>query len=230
MTWFRDLRRAFSSPPPTPAPVSRRRFFAGAGALAGGLLLADDARAGTPAAPLDIEPGAMVDAQGRPLDRALRPDLPFLGEIFMAGFNFAPLGYLSCSGQLLPISTYSALFSLLGTTYGGDGRTTFGLPDLRGRVPISSGQGAGLSDRTLGASGGQEAHTLTAAELPAHSHPLPEAQVRGTGTQVVGATTGGDRGTSATGAAGGGQPHNNMPPFLAVNFYIATEGVFPSRS
>lgn len=97
---------------------------------------------------------------------------PFLGQLALFGFDFAPRGWMFCDGQLLPIAQYSALFSLLGTTYGGDGRTTFGVPDLRGRAPIHFGHGAGLSNRILGAMSGAEVATLTVANLPAHSHPL----------------------------------------------------------
>lgn len=222
MSW---LTRLLSSSPPS-ASVSRRGFVASAGALAAGTLIADDAQAAS-------EP-ALVDADGLPIapeDRLAlgadgRPgDEPFIGTIMLAGFNFAPRGWAFCNGQLLPINQYQALFSILGTIYGGDGRTTFGLPDLRGRVPIHEGQGSGLSPFSLGSKGGTEAAPLTA-----HTHPLPEVQVRGTGTQIVGYPNEGATGTTvatSTTAVGGS---DNVQPTLAVNFVIALEGLFPSRS
>ncbi|MEO0558929.1 MAG: tail fiber protein [Bacteroidota bacterium] len=148
----------------------------------------------------------------------------------MVGFNFAPRGWALCDGTLLPINQYQALFSLLGTIYGGDGRTTFALPDLRGRMPMHVGTGPGLSPRSQGQRSGSETETLTTGQVPAHSHPVSQVQVRGTGSETVGLATGGDQGTSATATSGGGQSHNNMPPFLVVNFVIALQGLFPSRS
>lgn len=164
---------------------------------------------------------------------------PFLGEIKIFSFNFAPKGWAQCNGQLLPINQNQALFSILGTTYGGDGRVNFALPDLRGRVPIY--QGAGF---TLGQSGGEESHTLLPVEMPQHGH---GGQVR-----TVTATTATPTGnllaavptfayrknltnltvlTAATVAnAGGGQAHENRSPLLALNFSIALVGIFPSRN
>lgn len=223
MNWFTPLRRAVS--PPAPAIPSRRRFFAGAGAVAGSVLFASPAWAGD----LGIEPGTLVDAQGRRLDRAPLGIEPYIGEIVMYGFNFAPRGWAHCNGQMLPIAQNTALFSLLGTTYGGDGQTTFALPDLRGRVPLHAGQGPGLSSYTQGERSGSETVTLLASQIPGHSHTLPEVQVRGVGTQAVGATTGGALGTATTSAVGGAQPHPNMPPYLALYYSIALEGIFPSR-
>ncbi|WP_299337403.1 phage tail protein [uncultured Psychroserpens sp.] len=181
----------------------------------------------------------------------------FLGEIIMFGGNFAPRGWALCNGQLLSIASNSALFSILGTTYGGDGRTTFGLPDLRGRAPISAGHGPGLADFRLGAKGGAETHTLTVPELPAHSH--DGSQLKGTlgvneedGTsedpqgKTIGVATDGllyntdapDKTMTAntvsvsgnTGNTGGNQAFSIRNPYLAVNYIIAVQGTFPSRN
>ena len=185
---------------------------------------------------------------------------PFLGEIIMFGGNFAPRGWALCHGQLLAISQNQALFSLLGTTYGGDGRTTFGLPDLRGRAPISPGSGPGLPTYRWGQKGGEATHVLTLQELPQHNH-VATATVGGTvrvGTSSAGPDTPTANGgvlASASGIYneedadgslggvsqnltstvtinnnGGGQAHNNMQPFTTVNYIIATTGTFPSRS
>jgi microcystin-dependent protein len=172
-------------------------------------------------------------------DKLWRPRAadPLIGEIMMVGFNFAPRGWALCDGQLLPIAQNSALFSLLGTIYGGDGRTTFALPDLRGRFPTHMGTGAGLSQRQIGSRGGTETTTLNATEMPAHAHglsSLPDVQVRGIGDQIRGVPEGSDQGAAtlavATESTGGSQAHNNMPPFLCINFVIALTGVFPSRN
>jgi len=168
---------------------------------------------------------------------------PFVAEIRMFGFNFAPRGWASCDGQVLPISQNTALFSLLGTTYGGDGRSTFALPDLQARLPLGTGQGPGLSDRQLGESGGSASVSLLAQEMPAHTHGL-SGTPSPTGTSPAGAllaptATGAAayRTPGATtamaggsvGPAGGGQPHENRPPMLSVMFCIAMQGVFPPR-
>ena len=173
---------------------------------------------------------------------------PFIGEIKLGGWNFAPRSYAFCDGQLLAISKNSALFSLLGTNFGGDGRTTFGLPDLRGRVAIHAGHGPGLSDRRLGAKSGQEAVTLTTAEMPPHNHPTTlRAENRNgnlddpTGAmlaksagnyraQVAADDVSMDPAAIVAGNTGGGQSHNNMPPFQVVSYVIALQGIFPSRS
>ena len=169
---------------------------------------------------------------------------PYLGEIRIFGGNFAPLGWAFCAGQLLPIAQYDALFSLLGTTYGGDGQTTFGLPDLRGRAPIHAGQGPGLTNRTPGEMGGSEATTLTQAQLPAHTHVPLASPDAGTSTGptdgVWAASSTGDKQYAAApdtamnpatiSATGGNQPHENRQPFLAANFIIALEGIYPPRS
>ncbi len=173
------------------------------------------------------------------------PSEPLLAEIYIGGMNFAPKGYASCEGQLLAIASNQALFSLLGTTFGGDGRTTFALPDLRGRVPVGQGQGPGLSSRQLGEVSGVENVTLLTTNLPAHTHQLSAVSEAGDTAAPSGtflANTGAlDReykstgtpvpmNTAAIGATGGNQPHNNMQPYLVLNFYIAIVGIFPSRN
>lgn len=169
-----------------------------------------------------------------------------IGEIRMFGGNFAPRSWAFCDGQLLPINQNNALFSILGTTYGGDGRTTFALPDLRGRVSIHQGNGPGLSSHGLGSDGGSETNTLTDAQLPSHTHgaktriPVAlgdydsddESDRRDAGF-IKGTLDEGRKGQGVRtklSAAGGGQPINNMQPYLSVNYIICTEGVYPSRS
>jgi len=165
---------------------------------------------------------------------------PFIGQIQAFGFNFAPQGWAKCDGQLLPISQNQALFSLLGTTYGGDGRTTFALPDLRGRVPMNYGQGPGLSNHPIGQKSGLENVTLTIAEMPSHGHSLHGIkkmdQIGGTKHGVVrndyapsDGTPTVSLGTDTVIPTGGGQPHTNMQPYLAINYCIALTGIFPSR-
>ena len=165
---------------------------------------------------------------------------PFVAEIRMAGFNFVPKGWAWCNGQLMPISQNTALFSLLGTTYGGDGKTTFGLPDLRDRTPMHPGAGPGLTSRELGELGGELAVTLAESEMPAHDHgPLgAHASNANTGTPSpdvsLAVTTGLSYGPAADleqmgGVMGGGQPHENRQPYLGLSFIIALQGVFPSR-
>lgn len=167
----------------------------------------------------------------------------FLGEIRMVGFNFAPTGWAKCDGQILSIASNTALFSLLGTTYGGDGVSTFALPNLKGRVPLHYGTGSGLTPRAIGEQSGLEAVTLTQAEMPAHNHSLmgtdKVATSRESANNVLARSWPGPayRPESASTAShstsisstGGGLPHENMPPFLTVNFIIALEGIFPSR-
>ncbi len=169
---------------------------------------------------------------------------PFLAQIVMFGGNFAPRGWAFCDGQLLSINANQALFSLLGTTYGGDGRTTFALPDLRGRVPMHPGNGPGLSSRRLGEKGGREYETLTVNQMPNHNHQIHAANKAGDDTNPTTAkafaTAGNDLYLDAPQATvmqgdivtnnGGNQPHNNVQPFECVNFIIALQGVFPSRS
>jgi microcystin-dependent protein len=173
------------------------------------------------------------------------PSEPFIGQVVPHGFNFAPRGYAFCEGQLLPIAQNTALFSLLGTTYGGDGRTTFGLPDLRGRFPIHRGNGPGLTPRQLGQSGGSQTHTLTEAEIPNHSHAVEtfvsDSNASTTypgGASLAQALTdiyGDDSdlvplAASSSATAGSSQAHNNLPPYLGVSYCIALVGLYPSRS
>ncbi len=182
---------------------------------------------------------------------------PFIGEIIMFGGNFAPRGWALCDGQLLPISSNSALFSILGTTYGGDGRTTFALPDLRGRAAVHAGSAPGLSSRPLGQKGGAETTQLQANNLPPHNHPAA-LNVSSANASQAAATAGASIGTPgvpsgrdfnetfgfntgtpnvalngasvATGNTGAGIPANNMQPFGVVNYIIALQGVYPSRN
>lgn len=170
---------------------------------------------------------------------------PILGEIKMFAGNFPPRGWAFCGGQLVGIASNTALFSILGTTYGGDGRVTFGLPDLRGRVPVGMGQGPGLTSRIQGEMSGEENHTLIATEMPQHSHALQASSgngdQRGPGgnfpaasdqrnSQYAAAANATTMAPAAIGAAGSSQPHNNMQPYLGMNFIIALEGIFPSRN
>jgi microcystin-dependent protein len=168
---------------------------------------------------------------------------PFIGEIKMFAGNFAPRNWAFCDGQLLAISQYDALFSLLGTTYGGDGRTTFGLPDLRGRLPIHMGSGPGLSTRPIGQKSGQETVSLTAAQVPAHTHQMmatedagettdPSGQVLAQATDDIYSTASPDTSmaSAAISASGGSQPHDNIQPFLCIHFIIALFGIYPSRN
>lgn len=161
---------------------------------------------------------------------------PYIGEIRLFGGNFAPVGWLLCQGQVLPISQYDVLFNLIGTTYGGDGEETFALPDLSSRIPVHVGAGY-----ALGQQGGVEQVTLTTNQLPVHNHFAQGSASAGTAASPAGAVWAGSTynaysdqspdaamAPNALAASGGSQPHENMPPFLAVNFIIATEGVFPT--
>ena len=185
---------------------------------------------------------------------------PFVGEIRAFGFNFAPRGWSLCQGQLLPISSNSTLFSLLGTYYGGDGRTTFGLPDLQGRTAIGQGTGAGLTPRSMGQKSGYENVTLSTLQIPSHSHAVdnvqaevkcsvtPANQTSPVGNSIAANASGNNTKrfsdqdpvapmkaasvalSGATGATGGSQAHSNMQPWLAINYSIALVGLYPSRS
>jgi microcystin-dependent protein len=171
---------------------------------------------------------------------------PFLGQISTFGFNFAPRGWASCDGQLLAIAQNQSLYSLLGTIYGGDGRTSFALPELRGRTPLHQGDGAGLSNRPIGQKAGAENNRLTANQLPAHGHGVStpvsdddatteEANGNVLATAAVNIySTGASAGKSYqgfnTGNAGASSDLNNMQPFLVINFCIAIQGLFPSRN
>ncbi len=182
---------------------------------------------------------------------------PFIGQIQAFGFNFAPRGWAFCSGALLPISQNTALFSLLGTIYGGDGRTTFQLPDLRGRSPMNEGTGPGLPNFRIGQRGGAQEVTLITSQIPSHNHVASTTTQTQVGVsnsnggesiangQVIANHPGafseeGSQGTGLAGVtststttlaqAGGSQSHNNMQPFLALNYCIALEGTYPSRA
>ena len=172
---------------------------------------------------------------------------PFVAEIRMFGGNFPPRGWAFCNGQILPISQNTALFSLLGTTYGGNGSSTFALPNLQGRAAMGTGQGPGLSPRDLGETAGSPSVTLIVNEIPAHNHPANAVGGNGNSSSPNGAIwsaagsgrtpdnaysgSGGTQMNPATiSPTGGSQPHNNLPPYLAVNFIIALQGIFPPRS
>lgn len=201
-------------------PVPRRRFLSRLLSFAaGGAVLAPATRAlAAPSATSAFE--------------------PFVGEISIVAFNYAPMGWLPCQGQLLPIAQYSALYSLLGTVYGGNGTTNFALPNLVGRVPLCVG--AGFS---LGQSAGEAVHILTTNELPAHAHALRADAANGTapdpaglnlarnpaGIPEYGPGTGAVMGAGSIASAGGGQGHNNLPPYLTLNFIIAVNGIYPAR-
>jgi microcystin-dependent protein len=171
---------------------------------------------------------------------------PFVAEIRIFPFNFAPKGWAWCDGQLMPLSQNTALFSLLGTTYGGDGKSNFALPDLQGRAPMHPGQGPGLSLHDLGETGGSETVTLLESEIPAHSHALMTGTISASvvtpdPTVVLSRSQGGNAycttlnpmvnmSDQALAPAGGDQPHNNMQPYLTFFFCIALQGVFPPRT
>jgi microcystin-dependent protein len=168
---------------------------------------------------------------------------PYVGEIRMFAGNFAPAGWMFCEGQLLPISEFDTLFNLIGTTYGGDGQSTFGLPDLRGRIPVHVGTGAG-STYTLAQTGGAETVTLNINTIPAHSHPLVAstntAQTASVSNNVTGATNSSANqfyrqatpaqpmAPNSIGSTGGSQPHDNFQPYLCIDFIISLFGVYPS--
>jgi len=172
----------------------------------------------------------------------------FLGEIRLVPFNFAPFGWALCNGQILPIAQYTALFSLLGTQFGGNGTTNFALPNLQGCASMDQGNGAGLTPRVIGETGGTTSVTLLSTQMPSHSHTAQGGAA--SNADAPGPTTvfgGGGRGKqpayappsppntvqlngSAVGLAGGNQPHNNMSPYLTLNFVIAMTGIYPSRS
>lgn len=171
---------------------------------------------------------------------------PFVAEIRIFGFNFAPTGWATCDGQLLPISQNTALFSLLGTTYGGDGKSTFALPNLQGGAPMHPGQGPGLSLHDLGESGGSDTVTLLVSEMPIHPHTLMATPSPSESPDAAGNSIGRGIGVNpyqtnananvvgmspnALAPAGGSLPHNNMMPYLTLTFCIALQGVFPPRT
>ncbi len=170
---------------------------------------------------------------------------PFVAEIRIFPFNFAPKGWAFCDGQILPLSQNTALFSLLGTTYGGDGKSNFALPNMQGNAPMHPGQGPGLSLHDLGETGGSETVSLLESEIPSHSHALrasiddgdltipspSRVLAKSTGQNVYSSTaTLNMMSDNAVAPAGGDQPHNNMQPYLALNFCIALQGVYPPRT
>jgi microcystin-dependent protein len=182
---------------------------------------------------------------------AARAQDQFLGEIKMFAGNFAPAGFAFCDGQLLSIQQYSALFSILGTTYGGNGQTNFALPNLNGRVPIGVGQGPGLSNRYWGEQGGQETVTLLQSQIPTHTHAVtagsvaipvstatgnadsPKNSYPASSTKSYSSTSSGNMNTTGStttlAPAGAGLPHNNLQPYLTIRYIIALQGIFPSR-
>lgn len=169
---------------------------------------------------------------------------PFVAEIRIFPFNFAPKGWAFCDGQILPLSQNTALFSLLGTTYGGDGKSNFALPNMQGNAPMHPGQGPGLSLHDLGETGGSDTVSLLESEIPSHSHAFtvsasdansqtPDGQLLAAGVGIgqyaaPGALT--NLSDNAIAPAGGDQPHNNMQPYLTLNFCIALQGVYPPRT
>lgn len=177
---------------------------------------------------------------------------PFVAQITMFGGNFAPRGWALCDGQLLPIAQNQALFAILGTTYGGDGRTTLALPDLRGRAPLHEGTGPGLSQRRLGSKGGTERNTLAVNQLPSHTHATDDPALKATANPAntsdptgaalaiapayndselpAAAMRDGSVEHPAPGSTGAGSSHNNMQPYQVINFIIALQGIFPSRN
>ena len=172
---------------------------------------------------------------------------PFVAEIRIFPFNFPPKGWAFCDGQILPLSQNTALFSLLGTTYGGDGKSNFALPNFQGSAPMHQGQGPGLSLRDLGEQGGEQTVTLLESEMPAHSHSANAFSGNGSsgdptnnvwasvvvarqGVSLYGTSQNAQMSSNALAPAGGDQPHNNMPPYLTRNFCIALQGVYPPRT
>jgi microcystin-dependent protein len=180
---------------------------------------------------------------------------PFIGEVKLLGFNFPPIGYMTCQGQIISIASYTALFSLIGTTYGGNGQTTFALPDLQGRMPVGQGQGPGLPEYRMGEESGNTTIALKTDNLPQHVHTLANMHVQvkassATATEqsadgtfpattvaaaysdaaTNGLFTGGTQVSGTTDAAGGAMPFSILNPYLCMNFSIAVEGIFPSRN
>lgn len=250
MPFLDAARRLFTRSADARPAADRRHFFRtaaglGAGAAMGGLMMPDEAWAASEerAARFGITPGTVVDAQGRPMQPSSQITDPFIGLIIMVPYNFPPRGWAFCNGQLLSIAQNTALFSLLGTTYGGNGQTTFALPNLQGRFPMHWGNGPGLSPRSLGETAGSESVTLLSTQMPAHNHQITVQTDPGTTDSPSGAyparpassipqygtTPGGTLNAATVSAAGGSQPHDNMPPYQTVSFCIALQGIYPSR-
>lgn len=170
--------------------------------------------------------------------------MPYVGEVRLTAFSFAPSGWALCDGQILSIAQNIGLFQVIGTTYGGNGVSTFALPDLRGRTPVGVGEGPGLTNRDAGDAGGTEAHTLSANELPVHTHLMGASGANGTTDRPDGnvparnpaavpqyapaASADANLAANAVGNAGGSQPHNNMQPYIVVNYIICLQGMYPS--
>ncbi len=189
--------------------------------------------------------GALFGQAAKPKRAEATPqgNTNFVAEIRIFAGNFPPNGWAFCNGQLLPISQNTALFSLLLTTYGGDGQSSFALPDLRGRVPIQPGQGPGLSDRQRGEMGGEENHVLAITEMPQHTHTIPASSSNGSASSPQAAvlartpsaipqyapTPDTNMASDGFSETGGDQPHNNMQPYLTLNYIIALQGIYPSR-
>ena len=170
---------------------------------------------------------------------------PYVGEIRLVGFNFAPVGWMFCNGQLLPIDQYTTLFQLIGTTYGGDGQSTFALPNLQSRVIVHQGQGPGLSNYVIGQNAGVETVTLTTSQIPIHNHAAECSSSAGSQSSPAGNlwaadaagltaeysnTQNGQMNAAAIGQSGGSQPHENRMPVLAMNYIISLFGIFPSQT
>ena len=224
---------------PEPLDLSRRAFLRGRS-----LAIAPDGwdEVEARAARFGIVPGTIVGPDGRPASRPEGAEFgnePFIGEIMLTAFNFAPRNWAQCNGQLLAIQQNAPIFSLLGTTFGGDGRVTFALPDLRSRLPMHYGSGPGLSYRNLGEANGQENVTVTTAQMAVHPHGIGASSAGTTTSPVNGYVApasgnafaaGASASALATQSAGGGQSHPNLPPYLVMSFCIATQGIFPSRN
>jgi microcystin-dependent protein len=201
------------------------------------------AKGGRPGHSIHWKTGAFILSVLMVASALVRPAIaqPFIGQVVLFTGNFAPLGWVDCDGSLLPISSYETLFSLIGTTYGGDGQTTFAVPDLRGRAVVGRGQGPGLSNYVIGETGGTENVTLTAASMPAHTHAVNASALPGSsdnptnkipavypdGIPQYGSPATRTRNTDALGLTGGGQPHNNVKPYQVVRYIMATEGLYP---
>ncbi|KGO83836.1 hypothetical protein Q762_00895 [Flavobacterium cauense R2A-7] len=178
------------------------------------------------------------------MNKTVAQSEPFIGQIAVVAFNYAPQGWAKCEGQLLPIAQNQALFALLGTTYGGDGMTTFALPDLRGRVPMGDGNGPGLTPRVLGEKSGSETNTLTIAQMPMHNHTVNASTVDGDQNVPTGSIPANTKALdkeytasaanttmspSMIGVSGGSQPVNNIQPYTTLTYIIALQGVWPTR-